>query len=175
MVMLKQLFILSAFLLLLTSASPPVLVEKETFETFESHSYLLSFFSRNPTISDCSNDNDILQIEYIKINPDPPKKGKSLEINARGYLTERVDVGSYVDITVKLGLIKLLSQRMDLCEQVEKVDKKCPLEAGPQTLQKTVELPKEIPPGKYFVDAFVYTSDHRRIACLKAQTFFGPI
>ncbi|CAG8649202.1 6775_t:CDS:2 [Ambispora leptoticha] len=172
--MLKNLIILLAFLLAFTSAS--FLVKQETYETHESYSFLYSLFpgSGKPTISDCSNDNDILQIEYITIRPDPPKKGKSLDIDARGYLTERVDEGSYVDITVKLGLIRLLQQRMDLCEQVEKVDKKCPLEAGPQTLKKTVELPKEIPPGKYFVDAFVYTKDHRRIACLKAQTFFGP-
>ena len=35
---------------------------------------------------------------------------------------------------------------MDLCEKVEEVDLKCPLEAGKLTITKDVELPAQIPP-----------------------------
>ncbi|CAG8786050.1 36874_t:CDS:2, partial [Racocetra persica] len=126
------------------------------------------------TIHDCGNADDILQLEYLKITPDPPEKGHELHISAVGYLSERVMEGSYINLIVKFGMIKLLQKRLDLCEQVEKVDKTCPLEEGKQTLEHTVELPKEIPPGKYFVDVQVYTPDNRRIACLKATAAFRP-
>src|SRR5581483_1893453 len=82
------------------------------------------------TISDCSNENDILQIMYINITPDPPLKGKQLNINALGWLREKVGEGSYIDVTVKLGLIKLLQKKFDLCEESQKVNKPCPLEEG---------------------------------------------
>jgi len=125
------------------------------------------------TIEDCGSEDDILQIEYINISPDPPLKGKELAIDAAGYLKETVGEGSYIVLTVKYGIIKILGKTMDLCEQTQKVDKSCPLEEGKQTLVTTVELPKEIPPGTFFVDAFVYTPDNRRIACLKAKASFG--
>jgi len=126
------------------------------------------------TISDCSNGNDLLEIMYINLSPDPPLKGKQLTIEALGWLKEEVGYGSYVDVTVKLGLIKLLQKRFDLCEESQKVNKQCPLERGRQELSTTVNLPKEIPPGKYVVDALVYTPDNRRIACLKAVVIFRP-
>jgi len=59
-----------------------------------------------------------------------------------------------------------------LCEQADKVDLKCPLKKGEMTLSKTVQLPKEIPPGKYTVLADVYTKDNEKITCLTATVFF---
>ncbi len=49
-------------------------------------------------------------------------------------------------LTVKYGLIKLLSTKADLCEQIGNVDLKCPLEKGKMVITKSVDLPKEIPP-----------------------------
>ncbi|CAG8445430.1 6585_t:CDS:2 [Scutellospora calospora] len=126
------------------------------------------------SIQDCGKPEDILHITYLDIAPDPPQRGQELSIDAAGYLTETVVEGSYIELTVKMGLIRLLQKKLDLCEQVEKVNKECPLEKGEQTLQHTVELPKEIPPGKYTVDVHVYTPDRRPIACLKATAFFRP-
>ncbi|RHZ55438.1 hypothetical protein Glove_415g5 [Diversispora epigaea] len=126
------------------------------------------------TISNCGKDDDILKIKYIDIKPDPPLKGKEVYIDAAGYLKETVVKGSFVDIVVKYGLVKLLHKQLDLCDEIEKVGKQCPLEQGDQYLQQTVELPKEIPPGKYIVDANAYTPDGRHIACLKATVVFKP-
>lgn len=39
---------------------------------------------------------------------------------------------------VKLGLIQLIDQRFDLCEEVAKLGDQCPFPAGPFTLEKTV-------------------------------------
>jgi len=50
------------------------------------------------------------------------------------------------DTLRRVGVIKLLTKELDFCEESVKVDKPCPLLAGEQTLQHSVELPKEIPP-----------------------------
>ena len=74
-----------------------------------------------------------------------------------------------MDITVKLGLIKLLQKRFDICEEAyvsptppfllatlgfnityrskSDLDIKCPVQVGEYDVSQTVALPKEIPPG----------------------------
>lgn len=49
-------------------------------------------------------------------------------------------------LQVKYGLIRLVSTKADLCEQVSNVDKECPIKKGEVTIKKDVDLPKEIPP-----------------------------
>lgn len=49
-------------------------------------------------------------------------------------------------LTVKYGLIRLISTKADLCEQIGEVDLECPLEAGDLAITKSVDLPAEIPP-----------------------------
>ncbi|RIA87140.1 ML domain-containing protein [Glomus cerebriforme] len=168
-------FLVCFFLIVFTNATPFRHGCITTFEEEDNHS--AEEFAVNTlteTISDCSNENDILQIIYINLSPDPPLKGKQLKINALGWLKEEIEEGSYVDVVVKLGLIKLLQKRFDLCEESRKVDKPCPIDKGRQELNTVIDLPKEIPPGKYVVDAKVYTPDSRRIACLKAVVIFRP-
>jgi hypothetical protein len=72
--------------------------------------------------------------------------GTSLSIKASGILKEKVEKGAYVILQVKYGVITLIKQTVDLCDQVSEVDLDCPLEEGPLTLVKEVELPKQIPP-----------------------------
>jgi len=98
--------------------------------------------------------------------------------------------GAYINLSVKYGLITLINQRADLCEQMENVDEKCPLE-GVKTITKEVNIPKEVPPvcpgsplpcwialilwvfqGKYAVLADVYDEDDKPITCLKATVSF---
>lgn len=65
--------------------------------------------------------------------PDPPKPGQNLTIKAKGIVVDEIDVcwnstnngwyltepkdGAYADVTVKLGLVKLLHKRFDVCEE----------------------------------------------------------
>lgn len=49
-------------------------------------------------------------------------------------------------LQVKYGLIRLVSTKADLCEQVSNVDMECPIEKGKAVITKDVELPNEIPP-----------------------------
>lgn len=72
--------------------------------------------------------------------------GKTLTIKASGTLEERIVKGATVNLEVKWGLISLIHQTVDLCDQLKNVDMECPLEAGDMVLTKQVDLPKQIPP-----------------------------
>ncbi|TPX07655.1 uncharacterized protein E0L32_010653 [Thyridium curvatum] len=99
--------------------------------------------------------------------------GADLVIKATGTVFETIEEGAYVNLSVKYGLIRLISTTADLCEQIQNVDLKCPIEKGILSITKSVELPKEIPPGKYTVLADVYDKDDKPITCLTAQVVFG--
>ena len=77
---------------------------------------------------------------------DISRSGKTLTIEAKGNFTEKVEQGAYLVLVVKYGLIRLIKQEADLCEQMKSaVDEDCPL-IGEKTITKDVNLPKEIPP-----------------------------
>ncbi|ORX48849.1 hypothetical protein DM01DRAFT_1409743 [Hesseltinella vesiculosa] len=123
-------------------------------------------------ITNCGNNGDILKIEYIKLNPDPPLRGEKLYINFKGTLKKTVDEGAYALITVKYGVVQLLKKKFDLCKEIKSLDENCPLEEGELTFQKDVDLPKEIPGGKYTVEAEVFTVNDERVTCLHGITTF---
>lgn len=73
-------------------------------------------------------------------------RGAPLLITASGVLSETIEEGATVNLVVKWGLITLIQQTVDLCEQIKEVDLECPLEKGHMTLTKEVKLPNAIPP-----------------------------
>jgi hypothetical protein len=107
-------------------------------------------------------------------------------------LLERIEKGATVNLEVKWGLITLIKQTVDLCDELKNVDLECPLEKGEMVLTKEVDLPKQIPPvrcfffffkivsektkqltsflqGKYSVLADVYNKEQNQVTCLKAD------
>ncbi|KAH6673729.1 ML domain-containing protein [Halenospora varia] len=116
---------------------------------------------------------DILNLEKVDLTPNPPHAGSTLTIEANGELLEQVEKGAYVNIQVKWGIVKILTTKADLCEQVSNVDLECPIKKGKVTITKDVELPKEIPPGTYTVSADAYTVDEKHIVCLDATVTFS--
>ena len=98
--------------------------------------------------------------------------GQALSITARGDLSQDVEDGAKVHLQVKYGLITIIRQTADLCDQVKNVDLECPIKKGETSLTKDVELPKQIPPGKYTVLADVMTKDEKKITCLTATVEF---
>ena len=72
-------------------------------------------------------------------------RGHKLVIEASGSFTDEVEKGAYINLSVKYGVITLVRTKADLCEQMQEVDKDCPLE-GDQEIRKEVDIPKEIPP-----------------------------
>lgn len=118
--------------------------------------------------------------------------GTELVIKALGTVSEPIEKGAYIQLQVKYGLIRLISTKADLCEQIKNVDMECPIEEGLLSITKTVSLPAEIPPvspnipawrrpaaadmtlqGKYTVKADVYTADDKPITCLTATVVFS--
>lgn len=77
-----------------------------------------------------------------------------------------------MNLQVKYGLITIIKQTADLCNTVKNVDLECPIKKGETALTKDVELPKQIPPGKYTVLADVISKDEKKITCLKATVEF---
>ncbi len=117
-------------------------------------------------------DPQILTIDHVNLSPNPPKKGEKLVIEASGIFSKEVDTGSYVDIDVRYGYIKLVQETFDLCEQLENVDLTCPLDKGKLVITKEVDIPNEVPPGVYTVFARAYTPGDELITCLAATVEF---
>ncbi|KAG0681284.1 Phosphatidylglycerol/phosphatidylinositol transfer protein [Kluyveromyces marxianus] len=116
-----------------------------------------------------------LDITSVSLDPNPPQRGENLTIVASGLLKTVVEEGAYVDVEVRLGYIKLLSQTYDLCEQLEENDVsglKCPLPADEYDLLKSVEIPNEVPPGRYSFFARAYNADDTQITCLTGEIVF---
>jgi len=121
----------------------------------------------------CSDPKDyIAQITKVDLSPNPPLPGKTLSIKASGDVTEDIEEGSKIHITVKYGLITLINQDADFCETVQKADLQCPIKKGDLSVTKDVDIPKEVPPGTYHVLADVYTKDNKKITCLTSTIAF---
>jgi len=116
---------------------------------------------------DCGLPTDVIQIESLTISPDPPEPGKNLTVTVSATATERIEKGATADVTVKIGLVKLLTKTLDICDEAEKAnaDIQCPVEEGHHTVVQTVALPKEIPPAKFLVSVRAYTVDEDDLAC----------
>ncbi|KAL8890805.1 MAG: hypothetical protein Q9215_002109 [Flavoplaca cf. flavocitrina] len=132
----------------------------------------LSVPGNNPLEFCADPTNYILAIDHVDLDPNPPQKGKALQIKAKGNFTEEVEQGAYINLSVRYGLITLVKTTADLCEQMKEVDESCPLE-GIKDFTKDVTLPKEIPPGTYTVLADVYTQEAKQVTCLKATVHFS--
>ncbi|KAF9998689.1 Phosphatidylglycerol/phosphatidylinositol transfer protein [Modicella reniformis] len=121
----------------------------------------------------------LLKVEYVNIDPNPPRKGQPLTIDGGGYLQEDIVEGAEIEVVVKLGLIKLLTKRFNFCEESVKVGKPCPIVAGKQSLKTSVDLPREIPPGKFTANIKVTnpkkseSEPGKIVTCLIAKAQFG--
>ncbi|KAL9624447.1 MAG: hypothetical protein Q9160_001410 [Pyrenula sp. 1 TL-2023] len=121
----------------------------------------------------CADPKDyILDIRYANLDPNPPKTGQKLTISASGVLSKEIKEDSKVQLQVKYGLITLIKQNADLCDQIGNVDLECPLPKGVMTLTKEVDIPKEVPKGKYTVSANVLDENGDVVTCLEAVVYF---
>ncbi|KAK4148596.1 ML domain-containing protein [Chaetomidium leptoderma] len=118
-------------------------------------------------------DDDLITIEKVMLTPNPPEAGQTLVIEASGTVKETILDGAYVNLEVKYGYIRLVKTQADLCKEIKNVDLECPIEKGEISILKSVDLPSQIPPGKYTVQADVYSKDGVHITCLTATVTFG--
>ncbi|CAE6454039.1 unnamed protein product [Rhizoctonia solani] len=127
--------------------------------------------------TDCGLPTDAVQVQSIKLSPDPPQIGKDLTITARGVVTRKIEDGAYADVTVKLGLVKLLHKQFDICEEARNnnVTVQCPVEPGEYEVVQTVQLPRETPRAKFIIDVKGFTSEEALdpdLACLQLKVDF---
>ncbi|KAI0064080.1 hypothetical protein BV25DRAFT_1823588 [Artomyces pyxidatus] len=123
----------------------------------------------------CGSETDGVHIQSIAISPDPPKAGANLTITVVASAQDKIEDGAYADVIVKLGLIKLPTQRFDLCEEARNANAtvQCPIEEGSYHVVQTVELPKDIPKARYNVVANAYTKDDDDLFCVNLKVDFS--
>lgn len=100
-------------------------------------------------------------------------RGENLTVEAIGTLTEDIEAGTKLFLTVKYNSVTLLAQEVDLCEQIPNVGISCPIKKGPLDITKTVEVPSMVPQGIYVVTADVYTEGRKDvITCVEGTAVF---
>ncbi|MFF7638414.1 ML domain-containing protein [Kitasatospora sp. NPDC008050] len=125
---------------------------------------------------------DRLQIESITVTPDPPKPGADLKGVIKATVTAEITDGAYAEVTVKLGLVRLLQKRYDLFAELKKDGSPWSLTAdsgggapvAPGKVELTFDgsLPREIPRAKFTISVRAYTVDDEDLAALDAQVDF---
>ncbi|KAH9486859.1 Phosphatidylglycerol/phosphatidylinositol transfer protein [Psilocybe cubensis] len=122
----------------------------------------------------CGLETDPVQIHSISVSPDPPEPGKDLTVTVNAEVVEEIVEGAYADVTVKLGLVKLLRKQFDVCEEARNANAtiQCPVKTGPYTVVQTVALPKEIPKAKFNVDVLGFTAADEDMLCVKLTVDF---
>ncbi|OJT03029.1 Phosphatidylglycerol/phosphatidylinositol transfer protein [Trametes pubescens] len=125
---------------------------------------------------DCGSASHIIHIKSIQVSPDPPQRGQELTITVEGDAAETIEDGAYADVTVKVGVIKILSKEFDICEEADKANTtvQCPVQKGAHKVIQSVELPKEIPPAQFKVNIRAYTVDDEDLACMDLMMDFRP-
>ncbi|KAH9849721.1 ML domain-containing protein [Lenzites betulinus] len=126
--------------------------------------------------TDCGGDGHVVRIKSIEVSPDPPKRGEDLTITVTGDASDDILDGAYADVTVKVGVIKLLQKEFDVCEEAEKANAtiQCPVNKGHHEVVQTVTLPKEIPPAQFKVNIRGYTGDDDDLVCMDLMMDFRP-
>ncbi|KAG9314429.1 hypothetical protein JVU11DRAFT_5226 [Chiua virens] len=161
------------------STADQQVLEDTSLHVFDSWSYV-----------DCGSGSQLIQIKSINVSPDPPKPGQDLTVTVTGTAVDTIQDGAYADVTVKLGIIKLLSKRFDVCDEARNANTtiQCPVEPGTYNVSHTVALPREIPQGlphkhtsysplnltvaKFTINVRGYTVDEDDMLCLDLKVDF---
>ncbi|KAJ5280345.1 Phosphatidylglycerol/phosphatidylinositol transfer protein [Penicillium angulare] len=104
------------------------------------------------------------KIDKLDLIPYPPKAGQNTTIKASIKFLKPLRNGACVKVKVSAGHTDILSKTFDICQEVKKVNLKCPLEKEVD-LETKIDL-KDVPSGTYQLSAKFYTEDAVEIACL---------
>jgi C1A family cysteine protease len=85
-------------------------------------------------------------VNTLDVSPFPPKAKDTVTITATGSVDKQILSGNY-ELVVKLGAIKLVDQKGDLCTFSPSFT--CPHDAGSLSLGDSLTLPAILPKGKY--------------------------
>ncbi|KAJ1922225.1 Phosphatidylglycerol/phosphatidylinositol transfer protein [Mycoemilia scoparia] len=127
----------------------------------------------NDIITDFSDKDDLAKIKYIDIDPEQPKRGIQVKIDALAFIKEKIE-GATAHIRVKYGILPIYSKTYDLCKELEMgLNKTCPVDAGDLTVHIEAQIPSFIFPGWYTLEATGQrTSDDKQIGKIVAHVKF---
>ncbi|MFI6421315.1 ML domain-containing protein [Streptomyces sp. NPDC050842] len=128
-------------------------------------------------------DTDPLYIDTVTVTPDPPKPGQEAKLTIKGTVQEAIEDGAWFDVTVKLGLVKLLQKRFDLFQELRDGSPTegwsaspdpagGPIKPGDLELTFTMQLPRETPPAKFHMAVRGYTAAEEDLAALDLKFDF---
>jgi len=122
----------------------------------------------------CGSETSAIQIKSLAVLPDPPMPGQNMTVMLTGEVLEDIEEGAEVDVTVKVGIVKLLTRTFDMCEQARNANAsiQCPVAKGDHEIEHTVALPKEIPPAKFIVNMRGYTANGDDMVCVDLHADF---
>jgi hypothetical protein len=133
----------------------------------------------NWSYTDAGSSYDVLQIQDLTSIPDSVKPGSEWRADIRANANDEIADGAYLEITVKLGLIKLLHKQYDLFEKLradaakdgwsltlETGDAGEPIRKGDVRLTLAVQLPREIPSARFAIAVRARTVDDDDLAAL---------
>ncbi|MCX5376219.1 ML domain-containing protein [Streptomyces sp. NBC_00091] len=119
---------------------------------------------------------DVFQVKSVSVTPDPLVRGETAVFTLNGRVVTAIEDGAYVDVVVKLGLIKLLTKRLDLLDELRRGDLKLacdtsdgnsPIPAGDTNFTLTFDFPKEAPQAKFSCEISAFTADDEDLASLR--------
>ncbi|KJY28082.1 ML domain-containing protein [Streptomyces sp. NRRL S-495] len=122
---------------------------------------------------DCGTPEGTLLIRSISVTPDPPRPGQGLTIRVGGDLQKLLDDEAYVEITVKLGLIKVHQKRQTLKEFFAEWGASVPSATGRFDVEFSKTLPREIPAAKFKIRLDAFTGREEDAFCLEFTVDFG--
>lgn len=114
----------------------------------------------------------LVRVDSVELQPDPPVMGRNLTFHGAGSLSGRVAQGSYVDVNVYLGFLRLYAERMDLCDVLREnhVEVQCPMEPGQYNITHVIEMPKtRVPPIPFRFRVLGISQDKQTIACINGR------
>lgn len=138
----------------------------------------------NWSYTDCGSPEDPLRIESITSSPDPLTPGSEWKLIIKGVAQSEIKDGAYLDVTVKLGLIKLISKRFDLFEVLRGGDflgwtltldtgvGGGSIGKGPVVLTLGKKRTRETPGTKYTVSLRGYTAEEDGLLCIDLKADF---
>ncbi|WFD42669.1 meiotic recombination [Malassezia psittaci] len=120
------------------------------------------------TWSQCGGDEVAVHVESIELSPESPQRGRNLTVHGKATLASEADFGTYVDVSVRVGFLRVFSQRVDVCEALREnnAEVQCPAKPGHYDVTHTALLPSQIPPAKYNVHVEGRTHDDKPLTIM---------
>ncbi len=125
---------------------------------------------------------DVLQIQDITSTPGSLTPASEWQADIRAVALAEIEDGAYLELAVKVGLIKLPAKRHDLFESLRtgtgkdgwslRLDSGIPIKRGNLLMTLTVQLPRELPRAKFAITIRAYTAEGDNLASLDFKADF---